>query len=133
MWRRGTMHTGTFDSHRGLPFENLRTDIMLVNKDAVPGGAFDAGPLFGARTVHWGINVARAASPCAWTSPTSRPDRSTAGITGLAEPGSRLRGVPSNAYFLGDLDSERVAFGVDLETSRDLLELQRAMVPIEED
>ena len=51
------MHTGTFDSHRGLPFENLRTDIMLVNKDAVPGGAFDAGPLFGARTVHWGITV----------------------------------------------------------------------------
>ncbi len=54
VWRRGTMHTGTFDSHRGLPFENLRTNITLVNKDAVPGGAFDAGPLFGARTVALG-------------------------------------------------------------------------------
>ena len=131
VWRRGTMHTGTFDSHRGLPFENLRTNITVVNKDAVPGGAFDAGPLFGARTVHWGIDVLSGETMCIEVTDVA-PRSLTAGITGLAEPGSRLRGVPSNAYFLGDLQSERVAFGVDLQGARDLLELQRAMRPITE-
>ncbi len=132
VWRRGTMHTGTFDSHRGLPFENLRTNITLVNKDAVPGGAFDAGPLFGARTVHWGIEVLSGETMCIEITDVA-PRSLTAGITGLAEPGSRLRGVPSNAYFLGELDSERLAFGVDLGPARDLLELQRAMVPVDEE
>jgi hypothetical protein len=57
------MHTGTVDSHRQmpfenlLPFENLRTDITIANKDSVPGGAFDAGPYFGRRTLHRGIQV----------------------------------------------------------------------------
>jgi len=129
VWRRGTMHTGTFDSHRGLPFENLRTDITLVNKDAVPGGAFDAGPLFGARTVHWGIDVVSGESMCIEVSDVA-PRSLTAGITGLAEPGSRLRGVPSNAYLPGELGSERVAFGVDLSDARDLLELQRTIAPV---
>lgn len=129
VWRRGTMHTGTFDSHRGLPFENLRTHITLVNKDAVPGGAFDAGPLFGARTVHWGIEVLSGETMCIEVSDVA-PRSLTAGITGLPEPGSRLRNVPSNAYFLGDLESERLAFGVDLGDARDLLDLQRSMCPI---
>ena len=129
VWRRGTMHTGTFDSHRGLPFENLRTNITLVNKDAVPGGAFDAGPLFGARTVHWGIDVLSGETMCMDISDVA-PRSLTAGILGLDQPGSRLRGVPSNAYFLGHLQSERLAFGVDLGTARDLLDLQRTMAPI---
>jgi hypothetical protein len=132
VWRSGTMHTGTFDSHRGLPFENLRTNITLVNKDAVPGGAFDAGPLFGARTVHWGIDVLSGETMCMEVTDVA-PRSLTAGITGLAEPGSRLRGVPSNAYFLGELHSERLAFGVDLGGNRDLLDLQRAMLPITEE
>src|SRR5688572_15239949 len=97
VWRRGTLHTGTFDSHRGLPFENLRTNITLVNKDAVPGGALDAGPLFGARTVHWGIDVLSGETMCMDVTDVA-PRSLTAGITGLSEPGSRLRGVPSNAY-----------------------------------
>ncbi len=129
VWRRGLMHTGTFDSHRGLPFENLRTNITLVNKDAVPGGAFDAGPLFGARTVHWGIEVLSGETMCIEVSDVA-PRSLTAGITGLPEPGSRLRNVPANAYFLGDLESERLAFGVDLGDARDLLDLQRSMCPI---
>jgi hypothetical protein len=132
VWRRGTLHTGTFDSHRGLPFENLRTNITLVNKDAVPGGAFDAGPLFGARTVHWGIEVLSGETMCIEISDVA-PRALTAGITGLAEPGSRLRGVPANAYFLGELESERLAFGVDLGDARDLLDLQRSMCPITDD
>jgi hypothetical protein len=128
VWRRGVMHTGTFDSHRGLPFENLRTDIALVNKDAVPGGAFDAGPLFGARTVHWGITVESGEALCMDITDAA-PRSLTAGITGLSEPGSRLRGVPSHAYFEGELESERLAFGTDLGPARDLLDLQRTALP----
>jgi hypothetical protein len=30
------MQTGTFDSHGQMPFENMRTDITVTNKDAVP-------------------------------------------------------------------------------------------------
>jgi hypothetical protein len=128
VWRRGVMHTGTFDSHRGLPFENLRTDIVLVNKDAVPGGAFEAGPLFGARTVHWGITVESGETLCMDITDAA-PRSLTAGITGLSEPGSRLRGVPSDAYFEGELESERLAFGTDLGPARDLLDLQRRALP----
>ena len=131
VWRRGTMHTGTFDSHRGLPFENLRTDIVLVNKDAVPGGAFEAGPQFGARTVHWGITVT-GGETLGMDITDVAPRSLTAGITGLSEPGSRLRGVPSNSYFEGDLESERLAFGTDLGGDRDLLELQRTILPLTE-
>ena len=58
------------------------------------------------------------------------PRSLTAGITGLSEPGSRLRGVPSHAYFEGELESERLAFGTDLGPARDLLDLQRAALPI---
>lgn len=116
---------------RGVPFENLRPDITLVNKDAVPGGAFDAGPLFGARTVHWGIDVLSDETMCMDVTDVA-PRSLTAGITGLAEPGSRLRGVPSNAYFSGNLESKHLAFGVDLGDARDLLDLQRALAPVDE-
>jgi hypothetical protein len=132
VWRRGMMHTGTFDSHRGLPFENLRTNITLVNKDAVPGGGFDAGPLFGARTVHWGIDVRSQETMCMDVSDVA-PRSLTVGITGLPEPGSRLRGVPAHAYFDGELHSERLAFGVDLGDARDLLDLQRELAPVDEE
>ncbi len=129
VWRRGNMHTGTFDNHRGLPFENLRTAITLVNKDGVPGGAFDAGPQCGARSVHWGIEVTTDNHMCMEITDVA-PRSLTAGITGLSEPGSMLRGVPSNSHFEGDLHSERMAFGVDLGANADLLDLQRQMLPL---
>ena len=129
VWRRGVMHTGTFDSHRGLPFENLRTDIVLVNKDAVPGGGFQAGPQFGARSVHWGITVT-SGETLGMDITDVAPRSLTAGIVGLSEPGSRLRGVPSNSYFAGELESERLAFGTDLGSGRDLLAIQRETLPV---
>jgi hypothetical protein len=126
VWRRGMMHTGTFDSHRRLPFENLRTDITVVNKDAVPGGSFDSGPQFGARSVHWGITVQNGNNLCMDITDVA-PRSCTAGIVGLDEPGSFLRGVPSNSYFEGDLESECISLGEDLGDSRDLLEVQRRL------
>lgn len=50
------MRMGTFDSHRGLPFANVRTDIT-VNNNGRHGGDASAGPLFGARFTHWNIRV----------------------------------------------------------------------------
>ena len=127
VYRRGTMSTGTFDSHRQLPFENLRTDITITNKDAIPGGATDAGPYFGARTVHWGIKVTNNQNLCMDISDIA-PRSVTVGITGLTSPGSVLGArLPD---FPGDLESERIAFGTDLGRSKDLLDLQRTLVPI---
>ncbi|MEU9916302.1 glycosyl hydrolase family 28-related protein [Streptomyces sp. NPDC051001] len=56
VWSRGEMRMGTFDSHRGLPFANVRTDIT-VNNTGRHGGDASAGPLFGARFAHWNIRV----------------------------------------------------------------------------
>ncbi|MFH8467378.1 glycosyl hydrolase family 28-related protein [Streptomyces sp. NPDC017991] len=56
VWSRGDMRMGTFDSHRGMPFANVRTDITVVNNGR-HGGDASAGPLFGARFTHWNIRV----------------------------------------------------------------------------
>ncbi|MFG2501644.1 glycoside hydrolase family 55 protein [Streptomyces sp. NPDC048441] len=56
VWSRGDMRMGTFDSHRGMPFANVRTDIT-VNNNGRHGGDASAGPLFGARFTHWNIRV----------------------------------------------------------------------------
>ncbi|RMI42058.1 glycosyl hydrolase family 28-related protein [Streptomyces triticirhizae] len=56
VWSRGTMEMGTFDSHRGSPFANVRTEIV-VNNNGAHGGDATAGPLFGARFTHWNVTV----------------------------------------------------------------------------
>ncbi|MGW3990587.1 glycosyl hydrolase family 28-related protein [Streptomyces sp. NPDC004830] len=56
VWSRGEMRMGTFDSHRGMPFANVRTDITVHNNGR-HGGDASAGPLFGARFTHWNIRV----------------------------------------------------------------------------
>jgi hypothetical protein len=121
------MHTGTFDSHRQLPFENLRTAITLTNKDAVPGGALDGGPYFGARTVNWGINVTNGNNLCVDITDMA-PSSLTAGITGLKVRGSILPRVGLD--FEEPLGSDAIAFGEDLGPLRDLLEVQRDIAPI---
>ncbi|WP_436844435.1 hypothetical protein [Streptomyces canus] len=125
VYRRGVMRTGTFDSHRQMPFENLRTDITITNKDGKPGGAWDAGPRYGARTVHWGVTVTNDQSLSVDVS-DSAPRSLTAGIVGLNHPGSG-----HESEFMGDLESRRLAFGSDLAGTRDLLDLQRRTVPPE--
>ncbi|GHE69570.1 hypothetical protein GCM10018785_42630 [Streptomyces longispororuber] len=56
VWSRGHMETGTFDTHRGMPFANVRTEITVHN-DGRHGGDAGAGPLYGARFTHWNITV----------------------------------------------------------------------------
>jgi hypothetical protein len=55
VWSNGVME-GTFDSHRALPFESVRTAITVTN-NGTTGGAGDAGPRWGARFCHWNIDV----------------------------------------------------------------------------
>ncbi|KIF69205.1 hypothetical protein HY68_12390 [Streptomyces sp. AcH 505] len=56
VWSRGRMETGTFDTHRGLPFAAVRTEVTVAN-DGRHGGDGTAGPLYGARFVHWNVTV----------------------------------------------------------------------------
>ncbi|WP_405807685.1 glycoside hydrolase family 55 protein [Streptomyces sp. NBC_00210] len=57
VWSRGQMEMGTFDTHRGMPFANVRTEIT-VNNNGRHGGDASAGPLYGARFTHWNVTVA---------------------------------------------------------------------------
>ncbi len=98
VWRRGRMAEGTFDTHRGLPFENVRTNITLVNNGRV-GGSAASGPLFGARIVHWNIRITNG-SPYAITVADVAPRSATVGVQGVASTVSEL--VPD---FTGDLES----------------------------
>lgn len=56
VWSRGEMEMGTFDTHRGMPFANVRTEIR-VNNTGRHGGDASAGPLYGARFTHWNVTV----------------------------------------------------------------------------
>ncbi len=63
VFSRGYMERGTFDSHRLLPFDFIRTEIEMANDaagaagPADPGGSGDAGPFSGARAVHWNVDI----------------------------------------------------------------------------
>ncbi|MDX2054996.1 MAG: glycosyl hydrolase family 28-related protein [Polyangiaceae bacterium] len=57
VWTRGTQKMGTFDTHRALAFDNVRTELSVRDlMDAAPGGAGQAGPFIGARMVHWNVD-----------------------------------------------------------------------------
>jgi hypothetical protein len=56
VWRKGVMRAGTFDSHRAMSFDLVRTDIE-INNQGRPGGAGSAGPFLGRRCVHWNIRI----------------------------------------------------------------------------
>lgn len=58
VWSRGMMEKGTFDSHRALPYDFIRTEITLANeKSSAPGGSATAGPYVGKRAVHWNVRI----------------------------------------------------------------------------
>ncbi|MGH9340842.1 MAG: glycosyl hydrolase family 28-related protein [Acidobacteriota bacterium] len=56
VFRDGFLASGTFDSHKGLPFDVVRTNITLSNEGTVGGGP-NSGPRNGKRIVHWNIRV----------------------------------------------------------------------------
>jgi hypothetical protein len=56
VWRDGVMNGGTFDSHRGMSFDSVRTNITIAASGR-PGGAGHAGPFLGRRVVHWNVRI----------------------------------------------------------------------------
>ncbi|MFH9582232.1 glycosyl hydrolase family 28-related protein [Streptomyces globisporus] len=121
VWSRGRMETGTFDSHRGMPFANVRTDIT-VNNDGVHGGDASAGPLFGARFTHWNIRVTNERAGLMKIDGLA-PYSATVGINEVREFGQI--DVPD---FTGDLRTRLEAYGSP-ETVRpaNLYEAQRGV------
>lgn len=63
VYSKGRMARGTFDSHRGLSFDLIRTEITLTNDADGPGGAGPAGPFIGPRVAHWNVKVEPLAAP----------------------------------------------------------------------
>ncbi|TDD50906.1 hypothetical protein E1263_30585 [Kribbella antibiotica] len=104
VWRRGTMAEGTFDTHRAMPFENVRTDITLVNNGRV-GGSAASGPLFGARIAHWNVRITTN-TPYAIHLADVAPRSVTVGLQGLTASGS---GLPRD--FQGDLENGTYLLG----------------------
>jgi len=64
VWRRGILERGTFDTHRGLPFDAIYTDIEVANDtDSWLGGANEAGPQMGRSVVRWNVRIAENKIP----------------------------------------------------------------------
>ena len=121
VWSRGDMRTGTFDSHRGLPFADVRTDITVHN-DGRHGGDASAGPLFGARFTHWNIRVTNGRAGMIRLDGLA-PYSATVGLNEVTE--FDQIDIPD---FAGDLRSRLELYGTtDAVRPRNLYDAQRAL------
>ncbi|WP_191872973.1 glycosyl hydrolase family 28-related protein [Streptomyces filipinensis] len=121
VWSRGEMQMGTFDSHRGLPFADVRTDIT-VNNNGRHGGDASAGPLFGARFTHWNIRVTNGRAGLMKIDGLA-PYSATVGLGTVTEYDQT--DVPD---FTGDLHSRLELYGTtDAVRPRNLYEAQREL------
>lgn len=121
VWSRGVMETGTFDTHRGLPFANVRTEITVEN-DGRHGGDGNAGPLYGARFTHWNITVTNGRAGLVRLDEIA-PYSATVGISEVEEFGQT--DVPD---FAGELHTRREHYGrPEAVRPVNLYEAQRAL------
>ncbi|MEU9977324.1 glycosyl hydrolase family 28-related protein [Streptomyces sp. NPDC051014] len=121
VWSRGEMQMGTFDSHRGLPFANVRTDITVDNNGR-HGGDANAGPLFGARFTHWNVRVTNGRAGLMRLDGLA-PWSATVGLNEVTE--FDQTDVPD---FTGDLHSRLELYGTwDAVRPRNLYEAQRVL------
>ncbi|MEV5952657.1 glycosyl hydrolase family 28-related protein [Streptomyces sp. NPDC051987] len=119
VWSRGELEMGTFDSHRGLPFANVRTDIT-VNNNGRHGGDANAGPLFGARFTHWNVRVTNGRAGLMRLDGLA-PHSATVGLNTVTD--FDQIDVPD---FTGDLNSRLELYGTwDAVRPRNLYEAQR--------
>ena len=117
VYHRGVMAEGTFDSHRALPFENLRTNIEIANTGRV-GGSAQSGPYFGARTAHWGVQVTNNRSYAVCLGDIA-PASVTLGIAGVSEGSSGLSAdYPGGPEALEGLSSLEGSVVTDLYESQ---------------
>ncbi|MFK0111171.1 glycosyl hydrolase family 28-related protein [Streptomyces sp. NPDC091217] len=121
VWSHGEMQMGTFDSHRGLPFANVRTDIT-VNNNGRHGGDANAGPLFGARFTHWNVRVTNGRAGLMRLDGLA-PYSATVGLDTVTD--FDQIDVPD---FTGDLHSRLELYGTwDAVRPRNLYEAQREL------
>jgi hypothetical protein len=121
VWRRGTLPKGTFDSHRGLSFDSIRTAITLANDADGAGGAEQAGPFLGKRMVHWNIEIAQSPRKVAGefvVQPEAHPMGALVGIRGAA-----VVNAPAAAMPRGDKGCITTGIG-DTPAIKDLYEAQ---------
>lgn len=122
VWSRGEMEAGTFDTHRGMPFGNVRTQIRVHN-DGRHGGDASAGPLYGARFTHWNITVTNQRAGLVRLDGIA-PYSATVGISEVREFGQT--DVPD---FAGPLHTRLEAYGTPVSVRpQNLYEAQRALV-----
>ncbi|MFI0943862.1 glycosyl hydrolase family 28-related protein [Streptomyces sp. NPDC021020] len=122
VWSRGRMAMGTFDTHRGMPFANVRTEITLVN-DGQHGGDLSAGPLYGARFTHWNVTVANARAGCVRIDDVA-PRSATVGVSEV-RPFAQV----DEPDFTGPLGSRLAAYGAPGAVEPpNLYEAQRALL-----
>ncbi|MFE7127663.1 glycoside hydrolase family 55 protein [Streptomyces sp. NPDC057617] len=121
VWSRGLMEMGTFDTHRGMPFANVRTEITVTN-DGRHGGDAIAGPLYGARFTHWNVTVTNERAGLIKIDEIA-PYSATAGISEVRE--FDQIDVPD---FTGELHARLEAYGTPgAIRPRNLYEAQRAL------
>ncbi|MET9436279.1 glycosyl hydrolase family 28-related protein [Streptomyces sp. NPDC006551] len=119
VWSRGVMEMGTFDTHRGMPFANVRTQITVENNGR-HGGDASAGPLYGARFAHWNVTVTNGRAGCVKID-TVAPYSASVGISEVRE--FDQIDVPD---FTGDLHARVEAYGSPgAVRPRNLYEAQR--------
>jgi hypothetical protein len=121
VWSRGQMAMGTFDTHRGLPFANLRTDITVTN-DGQHGGDASAGPLYGARFTHWNVTVTNSRAGLVKIDDIA-PYSATVAISPVTPFGQI--DVPD---FTGPLHSRIESYGTTTITPTNLYEAQRGLL-----
>ncbi|MCX5227677.1 glycosyl hydrolase family 28-related protein [Streptomyces sp. NBC_00233] len=121
VWSRGVMETGTFDTHRGMPFANVRTEITVENNGR-HGGDASAGPLYGARFAHWNVTVTNGRAGLVKID-TIAPYSATVGISEVRE--FDQIDVPD---FTGELHARVEAYGSPgAVRPANLYEAQRAL------
>ncbi|MFD8642294.1 glycosyl hydrolase family 28-related protein [Streptomyces zaomyceticus] len=121
VWSRGVMEMGTFDTHRGMPFANVRTEITVENNGR-HGGDASAGPLYGARFAHWNVTVTNGRAGLVKID-TIAPYSATVGISEVRE--FDQTDVPD---FTGDLHARVEAYGSPGSVRpRNLYEAQREL------
>ncbi len=121
VWSRGRMEMGTFDTHRGMPFANVRTEITVDNTGS-HGGDASAGPLYGARFAHWNVTVTNQRAGCVRIDDIA-PYSATVGISEVRQFGQI--DVPD---FTGPLHSRIESYGhPEAVHPRNLYEAQRAL------
>jgi Pectate lyase superfamily protein len=120
VWSRGQMQAGTFDTHRGLPFGNVRTEVVIFN-DGAHGGSADAGPLYGARFAHWNVTVTNERAGCVRIDEVA-PLSATVGISAV-----RAFGQIDRADFAGPLSARLESYGDTAVSPPNLHTAQRAL------